>query len=145
VDYVLEPGTADQSIALAALEGHFRGPALAWSELIIAARQPDPEHTPAQRLLLLLPAYGDSDTPATAVDAVAAALSSVGARSNQHRVSGELLNSRRYWAPCQWSTANGVLACLGPHSYRQPGGHLSPAELRLIAEAFAHQGSAEHE
>ncbi|GAA4577740.1 hypothetical protein [Planotetraspora kaengkrachanensis] len=142
VDYVLEPNTGDQSIELAALEGHFRGPALAWPELMAAAQHPDSDHTPAERLLLLLPAYGDSDTPATAVDVVAAALSSVGARSNEGQVSAELLDSRRYWTPCPWAATDGVLACLGPHSYRRVGGRLSSVELRVIADAFAHPGSA---
>jgi hypothetical protein len=41
VDYVLETSAGDKSIDLAALEGHFRGPALAWSELMVAAQQSD--------------------------------------------------------------------------------------------------------
>jgi hypothetical protein len=141
VDYVLELDAGDEPIALAALEGHFRGPALAWSELMAAAQQPDPDHTPAERLLLMLPAYGDSDTPASAVDVVATALSAVGVRADQRQVSAELLDNRRYWAPCQWTVIDGVLACLGSHSYRHPAGQLSSAKLRLVAEAFAYPRS----
>jgi hypothetical protein len=141
VDYVLEPSAGDQSIALAALEGHFRGPALAWPELMVAAQQPDTDHTPAERLLLMLPAYGDSDTPDAAVDLVAAALTSVGARFDQRQVGAELLENNRYWAPCEWAAIDGVLVCLGPYSYRHSGGHLSSVDLRLVAEAFAHHGS----
>lgn len=136
IDYVLEPCAGGEALQLAALEGHFRGPALAWPELVAVAQQPDKDHTPAQRLLLLLPACADSDRPSTAVDTVAAALRSIGARSSERQVSAELLDSCRYWAPCQWATVNGARVCLGSHAYRHPGGKLSPIDLRRISDAF---------
>jgi hypothetical protein len=136
VDYVLDPGTGGESILLAAMEGHFRGPALAWSELVVAAQQPDRDHTHDERLLLLLPACADSDRPEAAVDTVAQAVTAVGAQSSAHRVSAELLNSHRYGTPCQWATVDGVLVCLGPHACRSPGGKLTSADLRLAADAF---------
>lgn len=141
IDYVLEPGAGGEALPLAALEGHFRGPALAWPELVAAAQQPDKEHTPAERLLLLLPSCADSDRPSGAVDIVAAALTSIGARSSERQVSAELLDSRRYWAPCQWATVDGALVCLGSRAYRHPGGELSPIDLRRISHAFRPSGS----
>jgi hypothetical protein len=137
VDYVLDPGTGGASIPLAALEGHFRGPALAWPELVAAAQQPDQNHTPAERLLLLLPACADSDLPNMAVDMVAQALTAVGAQSSVRQLSAELLNSHRYWTPCQWATVDDVLVCLGSHAYRSFGGELAPTDLRLITDAFS--------
>ncbi|MEU6078109.1 hypothetical protein [Micromonospora sp. NPDC047074] len=133
VDYVFDPGTGDASITLAAMEGHFRGPAFAWPEVVAAAHQADPDHTPAERLLLLVPACADSNRPRKAVDLVAEALATLGARSDVRRVSEELLNSRRYWTPCRWADLDDVLVSLGPHAYRRHAGELSPEQLRLVA------------
>lgn len=137
VDYVLDPGTGGDAIPLAAMEGHFRGPALAWPELMAAAEQPDPLHTPAERLLLLLPACADRDHPPDAVDTVSAALTAVGARSNTRRAAGELLDSPRYWTrDCAWTTVDDALVCLGTHAYRTPGEELTPGDLLVITDAF---------
>ena len=142
IDYVLEPGAGAGSIPLAALEGHFRGPALAWPELLTAAHQPDEAHTPAERLLLLLPACADLDRPSAAADVVAAALTAVGARHDERQVSGELLDDRRFWTSCEWVEVGGVLSCAGSHSYRAPDSGLPLADRRRIADAFASPGSA---
>ncbi|RSM57986.1 hypothetical protein DMB66_31280 [Actinoplanes sp. ATCC 53533] len=137
VDYVLDPGTGGNAIPLAALEGHFRGPALAWPELIAAAQLPDPDHAPAERLLLLLPVCADRDRPADATEIVAAALSAVGARSDTHQVGDELLSSPRYWArSCEWTTTDDALICLGTHAYRSLDGELTRSDRRLITNAF---------
>lgn len=136
VDYVLDPGTGDVSIPLAAMEGHFRGPAFAWQEVVAAARQPDPDHTPAERLLLLVPACADSSRPDTAVDMTAEALTTLGARSGGRQLSEELLTSPRYWGPCRWTYVDDVLVGLGPATYRRHGGELSPEQLRLVATAL---------
>ncbi|MFI7075415.1 hypothetical protein [Micromonospora sediminicola] len=137
VDYVLDPGNDGGAIPLAAMEGHFRGPALAWSELVAATHQADQGHSWGERLLLLLPSCADSDRPSTAIDMVAAALTSVGAGTDARRVGAELLSSRRYWTQsCQWTTINDVLVCLGSHAYRSLGSELSPSDLRLVTEAF---------
>ncbi|MEV4713936.1 hypothetical protein [Micromonospora sp. NPDC049374] len=144
VDYVLDPGTGDASIRLAAMEGHFRGPAFAWPEVVAAAHQPDPDHTPAERLLLLVPACADSSRPHKAVDLVAEALATLGARSDVRQVSDQLLNSRRYWAPCRWTYVDDALVSLGRHTYRRHGGELSPEQLRLIAATLQPAQNAAH-
>jgi hypothetical protein len=136
VDYVLEPSTGGQALPLAAMEGHFRGPALSWPELVAVAQQQDEEHTPAARLLLLLPSCADNARPSVAVDIVAAALTAVGAQAMHQRLSAELIESPRYWEPGQWTTVDGTVVCLGSHAHRQIGGKLSRTDLRLITEAF---------
>ncbi|MFI7333922.1 hypothetical protein [Micromonospora aurantiaca (nom. illeg.)] len=136
VDYVLDPGTGDVSIPLAAMEGHFRGPAFAWQEVVAAAQQPDPDHTSAERLLLLVPACADSSRPNTAIDLIAEALTTLGARSGVRQLSEELLTSLRYWGPCRWADVDDVLVGLGSATYRRHGGDLSPEQLRLIAAAL---------
>ncbi|GAB4104482.1 hypothetical protein GCM10028790_35010 [Micromonospora taraxaci] len=145
VDYVLDPGTGDASIPLAAMEGHFRGPAFAWPEVVAAAHQPDQDHTPAERLLLLVPACADSNRPGEAVDLVAEALTALGARSDVRQVSEELLNSGRYWTPCPWVNIDDVLVGRGPHTYRRYGGELSREQLRLIADTLQPSGITEQQ
>lgn len=137
VDFVLDPGTGSESIPLAALDGHFRGPALAWPELIAAAQHPDALHSPAERLLLLLPACADGDRPTNAAETVAAALAAVGAEPSTHPVGEELLDSPRFWTrDCAWTTVDEIMICLGSHAYRGVGDELTPSDLRLITEAF---------
>ncbi|NLU81048.1 hypothetical protein HCA58_22420 [Micromonospora sp. HNM0581] len=145
VDYVLNPGSGDASIPLAAMEGHFRGPAFAWPEVVAAAHQPDKNHAPAERLLLLIPACADTNRPHEAVDLVAEALTALGARSHVRQVSEELLNSRRYWTQCQWADIDDVLVGLGSHVYRRHGGELSLEQLRLIADTLQPSGTTEHQ
>ncbi|NMO50699.1 hypothetical protein HH310_05755 [Actinoplanes sp. TBRC 11911] len=98
-DYLLQPAGTDAVITLAALEGHFRGPAYSWGDLVLLANQPDPTRSAAERLLLLLPAMGDADLPADAGQVIAAAFVAVGGRQQyQREVSRELLEaSRRFW------------------------------------------------
>lgn len=145
VDYVLDPGTGDASIPLASMEGHFRGPAFAWPEVAAAAHHTDQDHTPAERLLLLVPACADSDRPRQAADLVAEALTALGARSDVRQVSEELLNSVRYWTPCPWMNIDDVLVGGGPHTYRRYGGELSREQLRLIADTLQPSGITEQQ
>ncbi|MEV7625988.1 hypothetical protein [Actinoplanes sp. NPDC089786] len=131
-DYVLESG--DRSFTLAALEGGFRGPALSWAELVATAGRPDPARSPAERLLLLLPASGDvARDPST----VAAAVTSAGAVAEAGTVAGELLGDRRHWpADVTWRTFGDALICEDDHSPRSLTGGLNPAELVLVTAAF---------
>ncbi|MCF2528326.1 hypothetical protein [Yinghuangia soli] len=67
---------------LATLDGHNAGPGLAWRELLHIARTPDLAaeglHDPHERLLLLIPALGDSEVPDEAAGIVTEALRHVG-------------------------------------------------------------------
>jgi hypothetical protein len=118
-DYLLQPEGTDTVITLAALEGHFQGPALSWRDLVVVASQPDRTRSGAERLLLLLPAMGDANLPDEAEQLIAASLTAVGIRQrHQREVAHELLTaSRRFWGA------------------RAPGP--SPDRSTLIAEAFA--------
>ncbi|GAA2534065.1 hypothetical protein [Winogradskya humida] len=134
-DYILEPAGGDRSIPIAALEGCFRGPGLSWPELITAAAHPDDTLTRAERLLLLLPACGDTATPASATRTVSQALTQVGVRTGQGAIATELLNHPGHWPRADWAVAGGVRVCLGKYSYRRAG-ELSTADLTLTASAF---------
>jgi hypothetical protein len=142
-DYLLQPAGADDVIALAALEGGFRGPGLAWPELLAVAAQPDTAWTRAQRLLLLLPAVGDADIThdSGAAAEVANAFTAVGGRREHQRdVAAELLAaSGRFWGSPAWAWHRGRYVCLGPHSPRKleaPADHHA-----LIAEALGSRES----
>ncbi|MEW2376568.1 hypothetical protein AB0883_10740 [Micromonospora sp. NPDC047812] len=134
-DYLVQPAGSDTAITAAALEGGFQGPALSWSELVKTARQPNSKHGPAERLLLLLPAAGDSGIPPEAHDVVTSAVTAVGAKHRQDNVARELLNaSHRFWGDSDWGQRNGLPVCLGVHSPRHSGA--SQDRLALMAEAF---------
>lgn len=79
-DYLLQPAGSDTVMTLAALEGCFQGPALSWPGLLVAAGQPDPARSRAERILLLLPALGDAGLPHDAEELVATAFTAVGGR-----------------------------------------------------------------
>ena len=98
-DYLLQPQGTDTVITVAALEGHFQGPAFSWRDLVVVASQPDLTRSGAERLLLLLPAMGDADLPDEAEQLIAASLTTVGIRQNyQRHVAHELSTaSRRFW------------------------------------------------
>jgi hypothetical protein len=132
VDYLLGPADGGAAVHLAELSGHFRGPGMSWPELTATARQPDPVLSAAARMLLLLPALGDTETPPTAPDIISSALTSVGATRAQQTVATELLGSRRYWEPAEWHTTDDVSWCAGPHTYRT----LNNPDLRLFSRAF---------
>ncbi|RZU75023.1 hypothetical protein EV384_3538 [Micromonospora kangleipakensis] len=134
-DYLLQPAGSDAVITAAALEGGFHGPALSWSELVTTASQPDSKRSQAERLLLLLPAVGDSGIPRGANNVVASALSATGAQQRQNEVAGELLNaSHRFWGDSDWTERRGLPVCLGRHSPRHPEAPID--RLAMMAEAF---------
>jgi hypothetical protein len=118
-DYLLQPAGTDTVVTLAALEGHFRGPAYSWRDLVLVANQRDSTRSAAERLLLLLPAMGDADLPVAAEQSIAAAFVAVGGHPRyQREVSRELLDaSRRFWG------------ARGPAT--------PPDRMSLMAEAFS--------
>lgn len=140
VDYLMTAPESDHAFGIAALEGHFRGPGLSWDEAIAVANQPDANCTPAERLLLLLPAMGDEDIPSTAHQTVTNAVTSVGAAQLQSEVAAELLEaSQKFWGPSRWTDTDGVPVCLGTYSLRHPS--VRPrSELQLIADALRGTG-----
>jgi hypothetical protein len=118
-DYLITRPGSDTSIVVAALEGHFIGPAWSWRELLTIAGRPDPRRSVAERLLILLPAMGDTDLPPAAVTLVAAAVTAVGGSRNQVEVARQLLAAGgRFWGATPWHHRDGISICLGGHSRR---------------------------
>ncbi|GAA3990099.1 hypothetical protein GCM10022247_05910 [Allokutzneria multivorans] len=117
-DYLVGPADGGAAVRFAELSGHFRGPGLSWPELVTTSQQPDADLSAGARMLLLLPALGDTATPPAARELIAAAVTSVGATCAQRAVAEELLDSSRFWSPADWHTTDGVSWCGGPHTYR---------------------------
>ncbi|RQX11285.1 hypothetical protein DDE19_31080 [Micromonospora ureilytica] len=134
-DYLVQPTGSDTAITAAALDGGFHGPALSWSELVKTASRPNVKHGQAERLLLLLPAIGDSGIPPEAHGVVTSAVTAVGATHRQDDVARELLNaSHRFWGESDWGERHGLPVCLGGYSPRHSEASLD--RLALMAEAF---------
>jgi hypothetical protein len=107
-DYLLTGSEFTKPVALAMLEGHFRGPALSWPELIAVADQAATAVDRAQRILLLVPALGDDALPADAEQTVADAVAGVDACGRHAAVAEELLTaSRRFWGTPAGTSATG--------------------------------------
>ncbi|MCX4462215.1 hypothetical protein OOK58_57990 [Streptomyces sp. NBC_01728] len=120
---------------LATLDGHQAGPGLSWQELAHIAGTPDENapgvHAPHARLLLLLPALGDANTPIEAVELVGDALVWTGiSAGDAPAVAQALLHDHPLWEPAEWSPASasplsgsrdhfpGILYCDDPGSPR---------------------------
>lgn len=108
---------------LATIDGHFAGPGLAWRELVHIARTPDQEapgiQDPHARLLLLLPALGDRDTPEEAVDLVAGALLRAKVPAGETRLlAGRMLHHPMFEAAGWVLPDDGILVCDAQHSPR---------------------------
>lgn len=142
--FLVHPGSPDA--VLASTDQDRTGPGLCWPEL--AAILPAPAGAvgvtdPHARLLLLLPALGDSAPPAEAVDAVVEALIAQGAPDECEPLARRLLGGHPLWGARPWSfdADERSWICDGEHSPRQTplGDHLSPRE-RAVLEACLKRG-----
>lgn len=134
-DYLLTPADATAPVAVAALEGHFRGPAMSWPELASLATRRDGDRSHAERLLLLLPGYGDAETPDTAHGLVAAALGDVGVVRGHRQVATELLQAnRRFWGSPAWLDVDGVAACPNGYSLRTTA--MADEDRKVLVDIF---------
>jgi hypothetical protein len=133
------PGWA-QPILLATVEGHYRGPALCWSELVAVSRAAagaDTPLSPEERIALLLPVMADTDLPADAVDVLTGALHALGAYQRPRRLAQRLLDEQGLWGPQPWRMVNGARVSAAPrYATRTPEG-LPNAILQEITTVLA--------
>ncbi|MGW3044830.1 hypothetical protein ACWC9T_33405 [Kitasatospora sp. NPDC001159] len=125
---------------------HGSGPGLCWPELTALAQSVgvhDPEGLgdPARRLLLLLPALGDADTPPEAQRTVAEALVAVGLRADAAgELAARLVDEPELEHQPRWSvTADSPIpVCSSDYSPRQIPLALGITEeqARVLAEAL---------
>ncbi|MBT2546050.1 hypothetical protein J7E99_36650 [Streptomyces sp. ISL-44] len=91
----------------ASIGPHQAGPGLSWRELTHIASTPDLTapgiHDPDVRLLLLLPALGDLDSPTDATSAIAAALTRTGTRASRAPRLAAMLLRNTIWEPAHWT------------------------------------------
>ena len=118
-DFVVLPGDG-RCISVAAVEGGFYGPGLSWPE---AKRMIERGRlgSAGQRLLLLLRAWGDADTPVDVVNQVAEALLAVGNPTCAHETAAEAAR-QLVDDEARWTTQDEALVCDGERAVRRPGG-----------------------
>jgi hypothetical protein len=131
-DFVVLPG-GDRCISVASVEGGFYGPGLYWPE---AERLIERGHlgSTAQRLLLLLRALGDADTPTDVVGQAAKALLAVGNATCSYEIAVEAAQ-QLLKDETRWTMHGEVLLCDGRHAVRRPGG-LPPEDLLKLTRAL---------
>ncbi|MGZ3145114.1 hypothetical protein ACVDFE_24585 [Lentzea chajnantorensis] len=139
VDYLLHHRDWDRAELLAQADGHFTGPALSWPELVAAVDTTPGGSTsdPGERLLLLLPAFGDDAVPADATDRLADALRALTAVEDAEALAALLLEGQGASGPVRWTT--GFSANNGRYSFRNPANHFAlPADRSArVAAALA--------
>ncbi|TQF01552.1 hypothetical protein E6W39_03960 [Kitasatospora acidiphila] len=139
--FLVSPGGAD--VVLASPDEDRIGPGLCWPELVAILRAPDGADgvtDPHARLLLLLPALGDSRVPEEAVGAVVEALIANGAPDECEALARQLLAGHPMWGAQPWSfdTDERSWICDSELSHRQSplGDHLPPAERAALADCL---------
>ncbi|MFI6036514.1 hypothetical protein ACIBBD_20540 [Streptomyces sp. NPDC051315] len=111
-DYLLTGPDRPREERLASIEGHYGGPGLSWPDLLAAAASAPADaegvRDPDLRLLLLLPAFGDADTPVEeAVERISAALGSVGVDAEAAPEAAERLLDHPFWESTFWAEPGG--------------------------------------
>ncbi|MET7696381.1 hypothetical protein [Streptomyces sp. NPDC005485] len=134
VDYVIHHAAWSKAETLAAVDGHFMGPGMAWPELLSVARQPATEGAgdAAARLLLLFPTLGDAQLPDDAAAVLTTALAALTWIEEPAEVARMLLENQGLWAPARWTPTAGVWTNDGGHSFRNPGNAFALPERRLL-------------
>ncbi|MCY9785141.1 hypothetical protein KIK06_14745 [Nocardiopsis sp. EMB25] len=140
-DFLLHGPGWDRAEPLACVDGHFMGPGLSWPELVAAADTLPGGSTddPDSRLLLLLPAFGDSAVPDGAAERLAAALRSRTGVEDPDALAAALLERQGPWGPVRWTTTeDGSRTNDGGWSSRNPGNHFawSPERLSRVSAAL---------
>jgi hypothetical protein len=140
-DYYLDDPTWPAPIRLAALEGHYTGPAFAWEELQTALRAPPGALgvvEPAVRLVALLPALGDAAAANIAAPVVVEALARLGARNVRETVAAQHLREGGWFSQTSWRSVGGVRTCDSQYSPRNPESRraLTHGELAVVSEAL---------
>lgn len=130
-DFLLTHPDRPREVPLASIEGHHTGPGLSWPDLIAVAgaAPPDAEgvRDPGLRLLLLLPASGDAETPAEeAVERISVALTAVGVPAEAAPGAAERFLDHPLWDGSVWSAPGDSPLSGGTGEVRFPP-TLSPA------------------
>jgi hypothetical protein len=140
VDYLVHHPTWDKAELITADEGCFRGPGLSWPELIGAADNGIPGGStddPDARLLLLIPALGDTALPTDATPRLTTALATRTQAADPEGLAAALLETQGYWTGTDWShTEDGTLISTGKYALRHTDARPAAA-LTRIATALA--------
>ncbi|WP_406841804.1 hypothetical protein ACICHK_43105 (plasmid) [Streptomyces sp. AHU1] len=142
-DYLLHHPDWDQAELLAQDDGHFMGPGLSWPELVAVADNGLPGGStddPHARLLLLLPAFGDTATSDDAFVRLTAALRARTAVEEPDVLASELMKDQGVAGPVHWTfDEHGFYINGGEYSFRNPANRfaLRADSLARVASALA--------
>jgi hypothetical protein len=132
-DYLVLPTGSGRALRVASDQGHGDGPGLSWPEVNQLARR-GRLGTPAQRLMLLLPALGDADVPETAIEVVAQAALEVSDLVDDAAATDmarQLVDS-----DARWTRHGDALICDDEYSPRSLG-RMTEEDLRLVTRTLA--------
>jgi hypothetical protein len=127
VDYLLVPGSEQECVMVAALEGHYRGPGISWPELsAVADRFADPLER-ARAMLLLGPMLGDVEAvEPEAIAELAEALRLTGGTGDVEGFARLIVSENPLWEPATWHTTDdGSTVCDEENSPRNPEGPMA--------------------
>ncbi|ROR38162.1 hypothetical protein [Kitasatospora cineracea] len=123
-DYLLHHPDWDRAELLAQDDGHFMGPGLSWPERAAAADNGlagGSTTDPCSRLLLLLPAFGDTALSAGAAERLTEALRNRTAVEAPEQLAAALLEGQGPRGPMHWTmTGDGQRINDGSYSFRNP-------------------------
>ncbi|WP_328474791.1 hypothetical protein OHA21_16155 [Actinoplanes sp. NBC_00393] len=132
-DFVVLPGDG-RCIAVAAVAAHSYGPGLSWPEARRLIERGSLGSS-AQRLLLLVRALGDVDSPTDLVNRVADALLAVGNAACPRELAVEAAQQLLEDRGGTWSMQGDVLVCDNEYAARRLGG-LPPEDLLKVTRAL---------
>jgi len=106
-DYLLTDPDGPTETRLASIDGHHSGPGLSWPDLVSAADEVPPAaegvRAPAQRLLLLLPAFADAEVPDDeGAERISGALTLVGVAEEAAGCMADRLLEHPLWPAPFW-------------------------------------------
>ncbi|WP_307673669.1 hypothetical protein [Streptomyces sp. V4I2] len=132
-DYLLTHPDQARETSLASIEGHFTGPGLSWPDLVAVADSAPADaegvRDPGLRLLLLLPAFGDAETPMeAAVERIAAALVAVGMTAEAAPEAAEGFLDHPFWESPYWAAPGNSPLSGGTHTPGPVGSAAQPIE-----------------
>lgn len=133
-DYLVLPHGSGRALRVASLEGHGDGPGLSWPEVDRLTRR-GRLGTQAQRLMLLLPAFGDADAPESAVEMIAQAVLEVSDQAEDAAAATEMAR-QLIESDTRWTRHGDALICDDEYSPRSLG-RMTEGDLRLVTRGLA--------
>lgn len=142
IDYLLEFGDGAPCAFLSAVKGDLIGPGISWPELRRAVYE-NPrliQEVRDKALLFFIHMLGDREVGTELLPLLTQALGNVGGQGDPETLAAQLADTVTDWGNPEWTlTADGIMACDGEHSQRNPDNKQGPGKriLRKITRVLA--------